>query len=172
MIAGAEGRTVTLNDAVDLKAGVTAKLLSGTDVSSSLKVKVTTPQGAAVELAGPEYTYTFAEEGQYKVEYTAVNPNNPAAAGKAEITITVEKPQDAQEPKTQATPQDTQEPEAPVTPQDAQDSGTPEPQSEPEYMNPQADEPKQFDMEPQEEADNQVKDEPQEEAERPDRPHS
>ena len=172
VIAGAEGRTVTLNDAVDLKAGVTAKLLSGTDVSSSLKVKVTTPQGAAVELAGPEYTYTFAEEGQYKVEYTAVNPNNPAAAGKAEITITVEKPQDAQEPKTQATPQDTQEPEAPVTPQDAQDSGTPEPQSEPEYMNPQADEPKQFDMEPQEEADNQVKDEPQEEAERPDRPHS
>lgn len=95
-------KTLKCNDILDLKAGVTAKLLSGTDVSSSIVIKVKAPNAQQfVTLTAQEYQkYCFDKVGIYTVEYSVANPNNSNAVTKKTMMVTVSagqiSPDDAQ----------------------------------------------------------------------------
>ncbi len=61
----------------NLKAGITAKLVSGTDVTANIKVNVTTPDKVTTPFPGTEYA--FVKAGTYTVAYTVANPSNQQA---------------------------------------------------------------------------------------------
>lgn len=89
----------------NLKAGVTAKLLSGADVTADIKINVTTPDKVTTPFTGTEYT--FSKAGTYAIAYTVANPSNPQAVTavttnvvvadnrKPEITVAANKLKDA-----------------------------------------------------------------------------
>ncbi len=66
----------------NLKAGITAKLVSGTDVTANIKVDVTTPDKVTTPFTGTEYT--FDKVGTYTIMYTVANPSNLQAS----VTVT------------------------------------------------------------------------------------
>ncbi len=84
-------RTLNCNDILNLKTGVTAKLLSGKSVTSKIIIKVKVP-GANnfVTLTAESYQkYCFNKAGVYTVEYSVANPNNPKAVTRQTMTVTV-----------------------------------------------------------------------------------
>ncbi len=84
VISGVSNKNVALGDSLDLRAGVKAKLKSGTSVTSAISISVTTPAGKTSKWTGKKYT--FDQVGNYKVVYTATNPNSKKSAKK---TMTV-----------------------------------------------------------------------------------
>ncbi|MCI8494789.1 MAG: DUF5011 domain-containing protein [Lachnospiraceae bacterium] len=96
VISGVKDQDVLLGTSLDLKAGVTAALVSGADLTSELKIKVTTPDGMVEEWPGTEENeteegnteYIFAQVGSYKITYSVVNPISGVEA-LAEMTVTV-----------------------------------------------------------------------------------
>lgn len=78
---------VTIDTKKNLKSGVTAKLVSGTDVTANIKVNVTTPGKVTTPLAGTDYT--FDTVGTYTVAYTVANPSNPQAVATVTKSIAV-----------------------------------------------------------------------------------
>lgn len=84
-------KTLECNDFLDLKAGVTAKLVSGIDVSSGIVIKVKVPETQEfVTLTAEQYRkYYFEKPGIYTIEYSVVNPGNVKAVTKKIMTVTV-----------------------------------------------------------------------------------
>lgn len=87
VIAGAVDQTVAFGSKLNLRTGITAKLVSGTNVTANVKVTVKTPANASSEFTGTEYTFTQA--GVYTIEYSVANPANPKAVAQASRKITV-----------------------------------------------------------------------------------
>lgn len=87
----AAAKTLTCNDFLDLKAGVTAKLVSGVDVSSGIVIKVKVPgEQAFTTLTAEQYRkYYFEKPGIYTIEYSVANPGNVSAVAKKIMTVTV-----------------------------------------------------------------------------------
>ncbi|MCI9531693.1 MAG: L,D-transpeptidase family protein [Lachnospiraceae bacterium] len=80
-------REAKVGDGMDLREGISAALASGTDLTSSIAVKVTAPDGTT-----PEYiqgAYTFEQMGIYTVEYSVANPNNPKAVASVTMKVVV-----------------------------------------------------------------------------------
>lgn len=84
-------KTLNLNEILNLKTGVTAKLLSGKDMTSKIVIRIKAP-GAKdfVTLTAANYQkYCFDKVGVYTVEYSVANPNNSKAVTKKTMTVTV-----------------------------------------------------------------------------------
>lgn len=75
----------------NLKAGVTAKLVSGVNMTSGIVIKVKTPGAKQFQvLNAAAYTkYRFNALGIYMVEYSVTNPNNKNATAVRTMTVTV-----------------------------------------------------------------------------------
>ncbi len=84
-------KTVDYNSVLNLKSGVTAKLLSGKNVTSKLRIKVRTPGSAqSAEVSASTYTkYKFDSVGTYWVVYFVANPNNTKAVTTKKMKIVV-----------------------------------------------------------------------------------
>ena len=90
VISGVNDQTAALGDRLDLRAGVTAKLLSGKDITDQITIEVTTPEG--VKSKWTEQEYLFEQVGKYTVTYTAVNPEKgKKAQAKMKVTVTDER---------------------------------------------------------------------------------
>lgn len=100
-----EQQQVLAGESLDLREGVKAELLSGTDLTDQIKIKVEAPDKTAEEWKEQE-KYVFTQQGIYTITYTVVNPDSGAET-QAVLTVTVSgqqvSPQDGQEaaePKT------------------------------------------------------------------------
>lgn len=84
-------KTVKRNDVLNLKTGVTAKLLSGKSMTSKIVINIKAPgEKNFVTLAADSYKkYCFDKVGIYTVEYSVANPNNSKAVTKKTMTVTV-----------------------------------------------------------------------------------
>lgn len=84
-------KTVDYNSVLNLKTGITAKLLSGKDVTSKVRVKVRTPGSAqSAEVSASTYrNYKFDSVGTYWVVYFVANPNNAKAITTQKMKIVV-----------------------------------------------------------------------------------
>ncbi|MCI8483703.1 MAG: DUF5011 domain-containing protein [Lachnospiraceae bacterium] len=84
-------KTLEYNTILNLKSGVTAKLVSGTDVSSRIVIKVKEPGAAGFRtLSKAQYEkYQFNKTGSVVVEYSVSNPNNGKNISKATMNVTV-----------------------------------------------------------------------------------
>ena len=91
LLGVATAKTLECNDFLDLKAGVTAKLVSGADVSSGIIIKVKVPgaQDFVALTSGQLQKYVFEKPGVYMVEYSVANPGNVKAVTKKVMTVTV-----------------------------------------------------------------------------------
>ncbi|MCI8326474.1 MAG: L,D-transpeptidase family protein [Lachnospiraceae bacterium] len=79
-------KTVQIGTNVNLKAGITAKLVSGKDITGSLQISVKNPQGAIVNVSGSNYV--FEQVGNYEVTYTSKNPNSTkVTVRKMQVTV-------------------------------------------------------------------------------------
>lgn len=87
VISGVTDLSAEIGTALNLRAGVTAALVSGQDVTAGIRVTVTAPAGNSSEFTGTDYT--FDQPGIYTVMYTAVNPANSQAAVQAIRRVTV-----------------------------------------------------------------------------------
>lgn len=87
VITGAVDQTIDFGAKLNLRTGITAKLISGTNVTANMKVTVTTPANVSAEFTGTEYTFTQA--GVYTIGYSVANPSNPNAVAQASRKITV-----------------------------------------------------------------------------------
>ena len=102
-------KTLESDAILNLKTGVTAKMLSGTDLTSRIVVKVKAPDasGFVTLSALGSQNYCFDKAGVYTVEYSVANPYNAKAITKKIMTVTVTakvvSPDDGQE-----TPDDAQ----------------------------------------------------------------
>lgn len=86
-----DARSAELNDVLNLKAGVTAKLLSGQNITANIIVKVKEPgKNAFVNLTAEQcQKFSFEKLGVYTIEYSVANPNNQKAVTKKIMTVTV-----------------------------------------------------------------------------------
>lgn len=86
-----DARSVKQNDVLNLRTGVTAKLLSGQNITANIAVKVKAPgSNVFVNLTADQcLKYSFAKVGTYTVEYSVANPINPKAVTKKIMTVTV-----------------------------------------------------------------------------------
>lgn len=86
-----DARSVKQNDVLNLRTGVTAKLLSGQNITANIAVKVKAPgSNVFVNLTADQcQKYSFAKVGTYTVEYSVANPINPKAVTKKIMTVTV-----------------------------------------------------------------------------------
>ncbi len=86
-----DARNVKQNDVLNLRTGVTAKLLSGQNITANIVVKVKVPgSNVFVNLTADQcQKYSFAKVGTYTVEYSVANPINPNAVTKKIMTVTV-----------------------------------------------------------------------------------
>ncbi len=86
-----DARNVKQNDVLNLRTGVTAKLLSGQNITANILVKVKVPgSNVFVNLTADQcQKYSFAKVGTYTVEYSVANPINPNAVTKKIMTVTV-----------------------------------------------------------------------------------
>lgn len=87
-------QTESLGNHIFLFEGVTAKLQTGADVTSTLKATVSYAEnGTIVSTSSYAYngstTYTFEKAGTYSITYTATNPNNGKTTT-AQVTYIVE----------------------------------------------------------------------------------
>lgn len=87
VISGVTDQNAEIGTALNLRAGVTAALISGQDVTAGIRLNVTTPAGVSSEFTGTDYT--FEQAGTYTVVYTVANPANSQAAVQAVKRITV-----------------------------------------------------------------------------------
>lgn len=100
-------KSVECEEILNLKSGVTAKLLSGKNMTSKIAIKVKAP-GAKKYItlsAKGAQKYCFDKVGVYTVEYSVANPNNAKAVAKKTMKVTV-------------TPKEIVSPDDPVTPDD------------------------------------------------------
>jgi hypothetical protein len=82
-----------------LMSGVSASLSSGTDITSTVTIAVTSPNGTKTTLAKGD-SYTFTEEGDYTLVYTAKNPDASGAKKTVKASRTVTVPvQEVEEPE-------------------------------------------------------------------------
>lgn len=85
--------TMTLEcDAVlNLKTGVTAKMLSGKSLTSKIAIKVKAPgaKGFVALTSQGSQNYCFDKTGVYTIEYSVANPNKAKAVTKRTMTVTV-----------------------------------------------------------------------------------
>lgn len=88
VISGVSDRNLEFGASLDLKKGITAKLVSGKDITASLKIVVTTPDNKQNTVTGQDYTFTQA--GTYTVVYTAVNPTSNKSAQKTMRVVVAE----------------------------------------------------------------------------------
>ena len=86
-----DARNVKLNDVLNLKAGITAQLLSGQNITANVLVKVKAPEtDTFVNLTAEQCRqFSFDKAGVYTIEYSVANPNNPKAVTKKIMTVTV-----------------------------------------------------------------------------------
>lgn len=84
-------KTVKRNEVLNLKTGVTAKLLSGKSMTSNIVIKIKAPgENNFVTLEADSYKkYCFDKVGIYTVEYSVVNPDNSKAVTKKTMAVTV-----------------------------------------------------------------------------------
>ncbi len=84
-------KTAEYKDKLDLKAGVTAKLLSGKNMTSAIAIKVKAPGESQFRVLNKAaYTnYIFNAVGVYTVEYSVANPINKNAVAVKTMTVTV-----------------------------------------------------------------------------------
>lgn len=84
-------KTLEYNTALNLRTGVSAKLVSGANMTSKIvtKVKVPGASGFAVVEETASKNYVFHMVGTYTVEYSVANPNNKANAAKATMNVVV-----------------------------------------------------------------------------------
>lgn len=84
-------RSAKLNDVINLKSGVTAKLLSGQSLTSNIVIKVKAPGSNAFVTLTAEQSqkYSLDKVGAYTIEYSVANPNNLKAVTKKTMTLTV-----------------------------------------------------------------------------------
>ena len=84
-------RTLEYNSVQNLKSRISAKLLSGKSMTSSIVVRVKTPEANTYRtLKGSEYArYRFSNIGTYAVEYSVTNPGNRKAVARKTTLITV-----------------------------------------------------------------------------------
>lgn len=84
-------KTLEYNTILNLKSGVTAKMVCGTDVSSRIVIKVKEPGAAGYRtLSKAQYErYQFNKTGNFTVEYSVSNPNNTKNISKAVMNVTV-----------------------------------------------------------------------------------
>lgn len=84
-------KTVKRNEVLNLKTGVTAKLLSGKSITSMIVINIKAPEEKNfVTLTADSYNnYCFDKVGVYTVEYSVANPDNPKAVTKRTMTVTV-----------------------------------------------------------------------------------
>ncbi|MEY8515554.1 L,D-transpeptidase family protein [Lachnospiraceae bacterium 29-84] len=95
VIQGVRDKEAAVGECLDLRAGVTAALVSGKDITSSITVVITAPDGTAAALEGKEYTFTQA--GAYTVEYSAANPEKASAVTKVGMKVVVSESQEMPE---------------------------------------------------------------------------
>ncbi len=89
VIRGVKNKTIEYNQLLSLRSGVTAKLVSGKNVTSSMKIKLTTPEKVTIDVTKNK-NYRFKKMGTYTVEYSVANPNNKKAIAKKTMKVTVE----------------------------------------------------------------------------------
>ncbi len=87
VIKGVVNQNIAFGLKLNLRSGISAKLVSGKDVTKNLKITVAAPGAAPVEFTGTEYT--FDKAGTYKVEYSVANPGNAKAVAKASKNVVV-----------------------------------------------------------------------------------
>ncbi len=75
----------------DLMEGITAKLTGGTDVTDTVEILVTAPDGTEAVLHESE-SYVFDQIGEYTLAYTAVNPEKPSRKTERERELWVSVP--------------------------------------------------------------------------------
>lgn len=83
--------TVECDAVLNLKTGVTAKMLSGKSLTSKIAIKVKAPGAKAfVSLTSQtSQKYCFDKAGVYTIEYSVANPNKTKAVTKKTMTVTV-----------------------------------------------------------------------------------
>ncbi len=87
VISGVVDQTVAFGAKLNLRTGITAKQVSGKNITANVKITVTTPAKSTSEFAGTEYIFTQA--GVYTIGYSVANPDNPQAVAQASRKITV-----------------------------------------------------------------------------------
>lgn len=80
-------KTVQIGQSLNLRSGITVKLVSGKDITTGLTIRVKSPQNAVTSVSGS--TYTFTQTGVYEVQYTAQNPTSGAAVSQT-MRVTVQ----------------------------------------------------------------------------------
>lgn len=84
-------RTLEYNQVLNLRSGVSAKLVSGANMTSKIVTKVKVPGTntfATVNEAASK-KYKFNKTGTYTVEYSVANPNNKKNVAKATMKVVV-----------------------------------------------------------------------------------
>lgn len=91
MLGVAANKSLKVNESLNLKSGVTAKLLSGMDLTSKVVIKVKAPgAGSYVSLtAAQSQNYRFDKAGVYAIEYSVANPYNTKAVTRKVMNVTV-----------------------------------------------------------------------------------
>ncbi len=84
-------QTAEYNTKANLREGISAKLVSGKDMTSKVSVKVREPGKAKFRKvpAGKAKRYKFKATGTYRVQYSVTNPHNKKAVAKKTARITV-----------------------------------------------------------------------------------
>ncbi len=131
-----------------LLSGVTAKLVSGKNMTSKISIKVTDPDGK-VKTVTKNGSYKFAGAGTYTVRYYCSNPEKSLKTGKYLVAekkrklVVAEKTQKPAEPEDPAEPENpgTTEPENPGTtdpanPSNPENPGTTDPVNPADPSNP------------------------------------
>lgn len=85
------GKTVEYNSKINLKSGVTAKLVSGKKMTSKIVIKMKAPgKTKFIKLKASSYkNYQFKKTGIYTVQYSVTNPYNKKAVATATTVFTV-----------------------------------------------------------------------------------
>lgn len=85
------GKTVEYNSKLNLKSGVTAKLVSGKKMTSKIVIKMKAPgKTKFTKLKASSYqNYQFKKTGVYTVQYSVANPYNKKAVATATTVFTV-----------------------------------------------------------------------------------
>lgn len=86
-----DAKNAKVNDIFNLRDGVTAKTLSGQDLTANITIKVKAPEtNAFVDLTAEQcQKFSFGKAGIYTIEYSVANPINPKAVTKKIMTVTV-----------------------------------------------------------------------------------
>ena len=113
-----------------LLSGVTAKLVSGKNMTSKISIKVTDPAGK-VKTVTKDGSYKFSGAGTYTIRYYCSNPEKSLKTGKYLVAEKKRKLVVAKKAPKPVEPEDPQEPENPTDPGTTEptDPGTTEPEN-------------------------------------------